>query len=185
LEGLDRVLAAQNLSIDQLLPVQLEAAAVQSAAEPVEVIPVVSASVAMEDASISKASVIETVPVSASRLHNNRPRLASRYTEWQRFVAIRADVQQAAAMSPLVTQGAIVVLDRHYNSLAPYRASHQTIYAVRSGKALLLRFVDFEEGHLILRPYSREFPVQLVPLVSQESPGDFIVGRVCLEVAEL
>jgi hypothetical protein len=184
LEGLDRVLASQNLSIDQLLPVDLEASAGE-AADPIEVIPVVSASVAMEDGAISKASVIETVPVSASRLYNNRPRLAERYAQWQRFLAIRADVQQAAAMAPLVTQGAIVVLDRHYNSVAPYRTSHQTIYAVRSGKSLLLRFVEIEERHLILRPYSREFPVELLQMGAEESPADFIVGRVCLAVSEL
>ena len=88
-------------------------------------------------------------------------------------------------MDPLLSPGAIAVLDRHYNSLAPYRAHQPTLYAVRSGAALSLRFVDFDEGHLILRPYSREFPVQLVPLASHESPADYIIGRVCLIFSEL
>jgi hypothetical protein len=50
---------------------------------------------------------------------------------------------------------------------------------------LLLRHVDFDERHLILKPYVREFPVQLLPLLPDESPGDYIVGRVCLVLAEL
>jgi hypothetical protein len=74
---------------------------------------------------------------------------------------------------------------RYYNSLAPYRAHQPTLYAVRCGVALLLRFVDFDEGRLILRPYSRDFPVQLLPLATHETPGDYIVGRVCLVFSEL
>jgi hypothetical protein len=70
-------------------------------------------------------------------------------------------------------------------SLAPYRAHQPTLYAVRCGAALLLRFVDFDEGRLILRPYSRDFPVQLLPLATHETPADYIVGRVCLVFSEL
>jgi hypothetical protein len=61
-------------------------------------------------------------------------------------------------MDPILAPGAIAVLDRHYNSLAPYRAHQPTLYAVCCGAALLLRFVDFDEGSLILRPYSRDSP---------------------------
>lgn len=186
LEGLDRVMAAQNISIDQLLPVDLTASAhTLAVAEATEAVPVVSASAAMDDAEIDAASVIETIEVSATRLGDNRARASSRHAHWRRFVAIRADAQQAAAMEPVLSPGSIAVLDRHYNSLAPYRAHQPTLYAVRSGAALLVRFVDFDEGRLILRPYSRSFPVQLVPLGAHESPGDYLVGRVCLIFSEL
>jgi hypothetical protein len=188
LEGLDRVLSSQQLTIDQLLPLEIAAAAApqaHQAHEPTELVPVVSCSVAMDEARVAEAAVIETVQVSASRLHDNRARPSTKYAHWQRFVAIRADAQQAAAMQPLVAPGAIAVLDRHYNSLAPYRAHQPTLYAVRCGAALLLRYVDFDEGHLILRPYSREFSVQLIRLASHESPADYVVGRVCLLFSEL
>jgi hypothetical protein len=185
LEGLDRVLAAQNLSVDQFLPLNLSAESSIPAADPTEIVPVVSASTAMDDVRVSPSATIETIQVSSSRLNDNRSRLASKYSDWQRFLAIRADAQQAAAMDPMVAVGAIVVLDRHYNSLAPYRSHQPTLYAVRSGAALLLRFVDFDEGCLILRPYSRAFPVQLIPIASHESPADYIVGRVCLVFSEL
>jgi len=185
LEGLDRVLASQNLTIDQILPLELAAAAAPQVREPIDIVPVVSSSVAMDDARVAEASVIETIQVSASRLHDNRARPSTKHAHWQRFLAIRADAQQSAAMQPLLAPGAIAVLDRHYNSLAPYRAQQPTLYAVRCGATLLLRYVDFDEGHLILRPYSREFPVQLVRLGSHESPADYIVGRVCLVFSEL
>lgn len=187
LEGLDRVLASQQLTIDHLLPLEIAAAAspVHPTHEPTELVPVVSCSVAMDEPRVAEAAVIETVQVSASRLQDNRARPSTRHAHWERFVAIRADAQQAAAMQPLVVPGAIAVLDRHYNSLAPYRAQQPTLYAVRCGAALLLRYVDFDEGHLVLRPYSREFSVQLIRLASHESPADYIVGRVCLVFSEL
>ena len=188
LEGLDRVLASQNLTIDQILPLDLNAAQAPPPthpSDPTEIVPVVSPSAAMDQARISPSAIIETIQVSASRLHDNRARPSATHSHWQRFLAIRADTQQSAAMDPLVSPGAIAVLDRHYNSLAPYRAHQPTLYAVRSGPALLLRFVDFDEGRLILRPYSRDFPVQLLPLATHEAPADYIVGRVCLVFSEL
>jgi hypothetical protein len=185
LEGLDRVLESQNLTIEQILPLELAAAAPQQTTNPIEVVPVVSASVAMDDARVPPSAVIETVQVSASRLHDNRSRPSTKHAHWQRFLAIRADAQQAAAMEPMLVPGAIAVLDRHYNSLAPYRAHQPTLYAVRYGAALLLRFVDFDEGRLILRPYSREFPIQLLPLATHESPADYLIGRVCFVLSEL
>jgi hypothetical protein len=185
LEGLDRVLASQNLTIDQILPLELAAAAPVQSSDPIEIVPVVSPSTAMDEARIPAASIIETIQVSASRLHDNRARPSTRHAHWQRFLAIRADTQQAAAMDPLITPGAIAVLDRHYNSLAPYRAHQPTLYAVRCGGTLLLRYVDFDEARLILRPYSRAFPVQLIPLATNASPADYLIGRVCLVFSEL
>ncbi|WP_263366944.1 helix-turn-helix domain-containing protein [Edaphobacter bradus] len=185
LEGLDRVLTSQNLTIEQILPIVLEAGASQREAEPVEAVPVVSASTAMDDARIAGAVVIETVPVIGARLRENRAKPAPRRTQWERFVAVRVDAQQAAAMAPVLAVGALAVIDRHYNSLAPYRASQPNIYAVRSGSMLMLRYVDFDERHLILRPFLREFPVQLIGLREGESPADYVVGRVCMVVAEV
>jgi len=184
LEGLDRVLAAQNLTVDQLLPVDLNAAGAV-AGDPMEIVPVVSPSAAMESVFATASSVIETIQVSASRLQGNRPHPLAKRSHWQRFLAIRADAQQASAMEPILAAGTIAVLDRHYNSLAPYRSHQPTLYAVRCGAALLLRFVDFDEGRMILRPYSRSFPIQLLTMGANEAPADYIVGRVCILLSEL
>jgi hypothetical protein len=188
LEGLDRVMEAQGLTVEQILPVELSASGAGVEEKPqelVEEVPIVSPSAAMDDAQIAASEVIETVPVVAARLRENRAKAAPRRTQWERFVAVRVDAQQAAAMAPVLAAGALAIVDRHYNSLAPYRASQPNIYAVRSGSMLLLRYVDFDERHLILRPFLREFPVQLIGLREGESPADYVVGRVCLVVAEV
>jgi len=187
LEGLDRVMEAQGLTVEQILPVDLAAGAAveEETADPVEEVPIVSPSSAIDDVQIAKAAVIETVPVVGSRLRENRAKPAPRRTQWERFVAVRVDAQQASAMAPVLAVGALAVIDRHWNSLAPYRANQPNIYAVRSGSMLMLRYVDFDDRHLILRPFLREFPVQLIGLREGESPADYVVGRVCLVVAEV
>jgi len=184
LEGLDRVLSSQKLTIEQILPLELTSVAAKVAGDTVEVVPVVSPSVAMEESRIPASAVIETLQVSATRLRDNRARPTGKNVNWQRFVAIRADAQQTAAMESLIQPGALAILDRHYNTLAPYRAHQPTLYAIRAGGSLLIRYVEFDEGRLILRPNSMEFPVQLIHLRPKESPSDYLVGRVCMVFAE-
>jgi len=206
LEGLDRVLAAQQLTVDQILPIDLAAsvrtsdrvtasAIASSGAESprasdwIETVPLVSASAAAEEAQIHAGSVIESIEISASRLSTNRARPSRRQAEWQRFVAIRSAAQEAAAMEPLLRPDSVAVIDRHYNSIAPYRAHEPALLAVRrghgSGPGLLLRYVEFDDGRLILRRSSNDCPVQLVAVGPGETPSDFIVGRVCLLFYEL
>ena len=187
LAGLDRVLAAQGLTVGDLMPLDLSAAADSGpAADGILAIPVVSATTAMDEPVVRPGLVIETVPVAAARLEEMRPRVsAPGQQQWQRFVAVRADAQQAAAMAPLIGPGAVVVLDRHYRSLAPYRGQQKTLYAVRAGGGLVLRFVEFDDGRLILRPLSAAFPVLLLAPGAEETPADYVVGRVCLVMAEV
>jgi transcriptional regulator with XRE-family HTH domain len=188
LEGLDRVLAALGLTVEQILPVDVAAAAATPADIPLEeiaMVPIVSPLVAAEDAQIAPAGVIETVPVAVARLSENRARPGRRSAGWQRFVALRLDAQQAAAMEPLLASGTIAVIDRHYNSLAPYRAHQPTLYAVRYGAGLLLRHVESEDDRLILRPAAIDCAVQLIAFKPNEMPSDYIVGRACMLIHDL
>jgi plasmid maintenance system antidote protein VapI len=185
MEGVDRVLAAQDLTVEQILPLEIAARASPIEQRRVDELPVVSASTAMDAPFVRPEAVIETIQVPTARLEDNHLRPAPKYAHWQRFLAIRADAQQTAAMAPVLSAGAVVVLDRHYNSLAPHRAHQRTLYAVRCGAGLLLRYVEFDDGRLILRPLSPDFPVQLLAMGAHESPADYIVGRVCLVVCDL
>jgi len=193
LGGLDRVLAAQKMTVADMMPLDLSAAAdgeqEGGSGEAVEAVPVVTPSTAMGVAVVRPEQVIETVRVAASALRANRWWTQEKYRRWQRYVAVRADAQQSAAMDPLVTPGAIAVIDRHYHSLAPYHAHRKTLYAVRAGGGagggLLLRYVEFDGGTLILRPLAEHVPVQLIAPGEKETPADYIVGRVCVLVSEL
>jgi hypothetical protein len=88
-------------------------------------------------------------------------------------------------MKPLVLPEAIALLDRHYNSLLPYRPNRPNVYAVRHGAHLTLRYADFLANRLVLLPHNIAFPVDLIEVDSGESPGDLLVGRIALILNEL
>jgi hypothetical protein len=88
-------------------------------------------------------------------------------------------------MDPVLVPNASVVIDRHYNSLQAYRSPQPSLFAVRVGNALVLRYAHFELNRLVLRPLNLTLPVQLLALGPHEMPSDLIVGRLCLILAEL
>jgi hypothetical protein len=191
LAAFDRILAAQALSIEDLLP-QLWSSGSAGAAisvgvheERLDSVPLVSQATAIHAPGASARATIELIRLPAGILDQLRPRRAVVRREWQRFLAVRVSPPQAAPMIPVLAPNAIVVLDRHYNSLAPYQPPRPSLYAVNIANDLSFRYVGFEADHLILRPHSLEHPVELLSLGTAESPSNYIVGRVCLSISEL
>jgi hypothetical protein len=120
----------------------------------------------------------------AGVLHTIRARVSNPRRAWQRFVAVRIPSADALPMEPLVLPEAITLLDRHYISLMPYRPNRPNLYAVRNGSHLVLRYVDFIAGRLVLRPHNIAFPVDLIEVDPSESPSDLIAGRIALILNE-
>jgi transcriptional regulator with XRE-family HTH domain len=180
LDGLDRVLAAQNISLDQIVPLEL-AAASSTPSGGLAAIPVVSALAAMNEPVVRPGLVIETVQVAGSRLPGKISRPSRRSAHWQRFVGIRVDGQQAGGMEPVIVEGAIVVLDRHCGRVAP---NQRNLFGVRGSEGLVVRSVEMADRGLVLRPVSHDYPVELLALAAGETAADYIVGRVCLTVSE-
>lgn len=73
-----------------------------------------------------------------SFLRKVRPDLQGKRRDWERFVASKADTDNMDVY-PRILPGAIVLLDRHYNSLTPYRPGEMNIYAVQVNDACKLR----------------------------------------------
>ena len=188
LEGMDKVLAVQHLSVLDLLDpseVNKRASILPPSGDEFENLLLTDGATAATQPLITSMHVKEILKFKKTFLRKLKVETEGDRENWERFVLIKVDGREGMSMYPRLLPGATVLLDRHYNSLAPYRARQPTLYAVRCGAALLLRFVDFDEGRLILRPYSRDFPVQLLPLATHETPADYIVGRVCLVFSEL
>jgi hypothetical protein len=117
-------------------------------------------------------------------LESLHTRVSNPRRTWQRFVAVRIPTADTLAMDPLVLPEAIVLIDRHYNQLAPYRPNRPNVYAVRHGAHLTLRYVDFLLNRLVLRPHNSAFPVELVEVDPDESPGELLAGRIALIMNE-
>jgi hypothetical protein len=121
----------------------------------------------------------------AGVLQSSRARASTSRRSWQRFVAIRMGAADAAAMEPLVMPDAIVLIDRHYNVLAPYRPNRPNLYAIRRGSHLTLRYADFLSNRLVLRPYNIASALELIEIEPGESPSELIAGRIILVLNEL
>lgn len=187
LPALDRILLAQAFSVEDLAGSPHRGAIPQEGRpqSSMDVIPIVSQSAAMASPVIPVRASRDTLQLPGGWLENLRVRRAVSRRSWERFVAVRLTAAQALAMDPLLRIGAIVVLDRHYNSLVVCRPPHPNVYGVRVGAQLVFRHVSFESGRLVLRPRALDFPVELIELAPHASPSDLIVGRACLCIAEL
>jgi hypothetical protein len=99
-------------------------------------------------------------------------------------VAVRIPAADPLPMEPLLLPEAVTLIDRHYNSLTPYRPNRPNLYAVRQGPHLTLRYVDYVSSRLVLRPHNIAFPVDLLEVEPCQSPGELIVGRIALILNE-
>jgi len=184
LEALDRVLASQHITAWDLLPVNFSRADAFTT-EGKDIVPLVSHASAMFEPFIRPSAVRSMLPVPAGLLNAMPGRGPVSRKTWQRFVAVSIPAAAALAMDPLVLPDAIVVLDRHYNSLFPLRSGRNNVYAVRNGNHLLLRYLDFLMNRLVLRPHNLAVPVDVLEISPGEAPGDLIAGRVMLILNEL
>ena len=179
LQAMDRVLAAQHLVVADLLPA-FHGAGVLPEGDENSAIPIVSHAAALFEPYIRPSAVQSMLHLPAGVLQSIRTRVSIPRRAWQRFVAVRIQAADALAMEPLVLPEAIALIDRHYNSLTTYRPNRPNVYAVRHGAHLTVRYADFLAGRLVLRPHNIAFPVELIEVEEDQSPGELLAGRVAL-----
>ncbi len=184
LEAMDRILAAQHLTVADLLP-----SAPQLTPEPrgngMCAVPVVSHAVALFEPVIRPSAIQSLLYLPADTFESIHSRASGTRRAWERFVAVRVPAADAPAMDPLLLPEAITLIDRHYNSLLPYRPNRVNLYAVRDGAHLKFRYVDFLASRLVLRPHNFAFPVGLIDVDPGESPNELLVGRIAVILNEL
>jgi transcriptional regulator with XRE-family HTH domain len=186
LTALDRLLIAQEIGVEDLSPAR--------AAEFVptdlnngrsDTVPIASQHVAVLSPLITAKAIQGVVRLPSGWLTGFPVRRSVSRRSWERFVAVRVTAAQALPMDPVLRVGSLVVLDRHYNSLAVLRPPIPNLYGVRAGTQLVFRHVIFESSRLVLRPRALEYPIEVIELAPRETPADLIVGRVCLCISEL
>jgi transcriptional regulator with XRE-family HTH domain len=183
LEALDRILTAQHMAASDLLSAAFQREALPDDGEG-SAVPVVSHATALFEPYIRIAAALTMLHLPAGLLQSIRARVSNQRRAWQRFVAVRIPGADALPMEPLILPEAITLIDRHYNSLMPYRPNRPNLYAVRYGSHLTLRYVDFVANRLVLRPHNIAFPVDLIEVDHGEPPSELIVGRIALILNE-
>ena len=180
-EGMDRIFAAQNLSVYDLLSreeLNKRATSISVAEGDFENVALTDPEIAATSAVIERENVRDLLKFKKSFLKRLRAAVASGREEWQRFVMIKVDAQEAASMYPRLLPGATVLIDRHYNLLQPYRRNEANIYAIRKESSCTIKYVERDGDHLVLRPHNQAHPVSVLPLEGRDA-SDMIVGRIC------
>lgn len=180
-EGLDKILQAQQLSILDLLdPEEIQKRARMMAPRETQFqdVPVVEARMALQPTILSR-NVKEFVKFRKGFLHKLRPEMGNNRKNWQRFLAIPVDAREGMSMYPRLLPGAMVLLDRHYNSLKPYRRGEHNIFAVNKNGEVRVKYVELAGRDLVLRPQNPAYPVEVLAMDRSKTPADYLLGRVC------
>jgi len=182
LEGMDKVLSVQHLSVLDLLdPVEVnKRASIPAPSEDdFDSVMLVDEDVAATQPLVMKMHVREILKFKKSFLRRMRADMEGDREMWERFVLIRVDGREGMSMYPRMLPGATILLDRHYNALHSYRKGENNMYAVRKNETCTVKYVEHADNYLILRPHNQAYPVEVLTMEPDKKPSDYIVGRVC------
>jgi hypothetical protein len=182
IDGMDRVLAVQHLSVLDLLDpqeVNKRASILAPSDDEFDSVVATEPSVAAAQPLVMSMHVEEVLKFKKSFLKRLRADMEGDRDAWERFVVIKADAREGMSMYPRMLPGATLLIDRHYNSLNPYRRGESNMYAVRKDDTCTIKYVEQANEYLILRPHNQTYPVEVLTMEKGTKPGDYIVGRVC------
>lgn len=182
LEGMDKVLSVQHLSVLDLLDpeeVNQRASIPPPSDDEFENILLTDASIAATHPLITAMHVKDIVKFRKSFLRKLRVDTEGDRSGWLRFVLIKLDPRDASGMYPRLMPGATLLLDRHYNALTPHRRGELNLYAVVKNDTCTVRYVEVAGNDLILRPHNVSSPLEVVAMEEGKSAARYIVGRVC------
>jgi len=182
LEGMDKVLQVQHLSVLDLLDpaeVNKRASILPPSVDEFENVVLADAPIAACQPFVVSMHIKDILKFKKSFLHRIKPESHADRSDWQRFVLIKLDAREAFAMHPRLAPGALLLIDRHYNSLKPYRKGELNMYAVLKNDTCAVRYVELAADRLVLRPHNHDCPIEILAMQEGKSAGDYLIGRVC------
>jgi hypothetical protein len=183
LEGMDKVLNVQHLSVLDLLDpaeVNKRASILPPSADEFESVIVAEPNIVASNPLVMSMYVKEILKFKKTFLKRLKESVEGDRAGWERFVAIRVDAREGMSMYPRMLPGATLLIDRHYNSLTPYRKGESNMYAVlKPDGSCTIKYVEMANHYLVLRPQNQAYPVEVLTMESGKKPGDYIVGRIC------
>jgi hypothetical protein len=180
IEGMDKVLSVQHLSVLDLLDpaeVNKRASILPPSSDEFENVLLTDPSTATRPL-ITADLVLDILKFKKSYLRKLRPDTEGNRSSWHRFVLMKLDPKDSIAMYPRLMPGALLLLDRHYNSLKPYRKNEFNMYAVLKNDTCTVRYVEQAQNQLILRPHGRTAPVEVIQIAQGKTASDYIIGRI-------
>jgi hypothetical protein len=188
LEGMDKVLNVRHLSVLDLIDpseVNKRASILPPSEDEFENVVVADAHTAASERLLMGMHVREILKFKKSLLKRFKEDIEGDRSGWERFVIIKLDALEGMSMYPRTMPGAILLLDRHYNSLTPYRRGENNMYAIRKNETCTIRYVETLDDLLILRPHNPTYPIEVITVEDSQRRNDHIVGRVCYVGSEM
>lgn len=181
LEAMDSVLSALRWSVVDLFEdtdLETRLDRISPPEDDYDNVPLVDSPTALMQPSVASGLIREVLKFKRTFLKRLRPDASGR-SQWQRFLLVKVDAREGMSMYPRMLPGATLLLDRHYNSLRPYRKNERNMYAVRYDGGYTIKYVEAVGKTLVLRPHNESYPVAVVTLDQNEKPEAYILGRVC------
>jgi len=182
IEGMDKVLNVQRLSVLDLLDpreINKRASILPPSEDEFQNVLLVDGAVAATQPLVMSMKVKEMLKFKKSFLRKLRSEMEGDRDHWERFVLIKVDGREGMSMYPRLLPAATVLIDRHYNSLKPYRKGASNMYAVAKNGACTVKYVELAGRHLVLRPHNPAYPVGVMPMAEGKTAADYLIGRVC------
>ena len=182
LEGMDRVLAVQHLSVLDLLDpseVNKRASILPPSDDEFQSVLLTDSAIAATHPLLTSMHVKEMLKFKKTFLKKLKPEVEGDREHWERFVLIKADAREGMSMYSRLLPGATLLIDRHYNSLKPYRKGEFNMYAVLKNGSCTVKYVETAGNQLILRPHNQAYPIEIMNMEEGKSVSDYLVGRVC------
>jgi len=182
IEGMDKVLSVQHLSVLDLLDpaeVNKRASILPPSDDEFENVLLTDPSTAATQPLITSMHVQEILKFKKNYLRKLKPEIESDRSSWQRFVLIKLDAREAITMYPRLLPGSTLLIDRHYNSLKAYRKGEFNMYAVLKNDTCAVRYVEVAGNHLVLRPHNQSSPIEVVTMDDRKTAADYLIGRIC------
>jgi len=186
LESMDRLLATLEIGILDLVKREeiRRQAALPEAQDGFERVALVSE----ENAALARfapSQILATRSFHKSFLRKLRVHYVEDRRDWLRFVLIRLDVRHSPRMFLRSASAAILLIDRHYSSLEPYRRLQPNIYAVRLAERCSLGHLTLFENCLVMSPQDPDQAVKVLRIERGRKYSEYIIGRVCYVGLEL
>ncbi len=183
LEAMDRVLGAQRISVLDLLDpneVNKRASILPPSGDEFENVLLVEPAVAANEALIRNEQVRDILKFKKGFLKRLKASLRGAARQnWRRFVLMKVDAREGMSMYPRLLPGATVLIDRHYNTLTPYRRNEANMYAIARRCSCTVKYVELVERNLVLRPHNQAYPIEVLPIEEGSDYSSYLVGRVC------
>ena len=182
LEGMDRVLAVQHLSVLDLLDpseINKRASILPPSNDKFQDVLLTDGVIAATQPLITSMDVKEILKFKKTFLQKLKPETEGDREQWERFVVIKVDGSDGMSMYPRLPPGATLLIDRHYDSLKPYRKGKLNMYAVLKDGTCTVKYVETAGKQIILRPHNPAYPIEVMTLDEGKPVSDYLVGRVC------